>query len=251
MIKFFFNKIFSPKQYRKISDIYRKIMFNIFSNNLYKLAKLSGTDKITGHCYIQHYDKHFHNLRKKKLNIFEIGVGGYDVPNQGGRSLRMWKYYFPKSEIYSIDIHDKKPIEENRIKIFKGSQTDKVFLYDVYKKIGNLDIIIDDGSHLNKDVITSFKILFPLLNIGGIYVVEDTQTSYWNDYGGNSDNLNDPTTSMNFFKSFVDCLNYEEFIKTGHTPSYYDKHIVAIYFYHNLIFIYKGHNNEGSNLIKK
>ncbi|MFH1671589.1 MAG: class I SAM-dependent methyltransferase [Candidatus Portnoybacteria bacterium] len=225
-------------------------MFKIFSKNLRKLAKLSGTDKLTGHSYIQHYDNHFRDLRNKKLNILEIGVGGYNTPNQGGRSLRMWKYYFPKSNIYSMDIYDKSPIEEDRIKIFKGSQADESFLRDVYKKIGSLDIVIDDGSHLNKDVIASFKVLFPLLNIGGIYVVEDTQTSYWPDLGGDSDNLNNPAASMNFFKGLADCLNYEEFIKPGYTPSYYDKHIVAIHFYHNLIFIYKGYNNEGSNLIK-
>ena len=234
----------------KNSKIYKRIIFNIFSNNLYKLAELHGTDKLTGHQYIQYYDKHFHNLRMRKLNILEIGVGGYTNPNKGGNSLRMWKYYFPKSKIYSIDIYDKSFIEEDRIKIFKGNQTDEVFLRNVYKEIGNLDIVIDDGSHLNKDVITSFKILFPLLNIGGIYVIEDTQTSYWPDFEGDSDDLNNPATSMNFFKSLTDCLNYEEFIKPGYIPSYYDKHIISIHFYHNLIFIYKGNNNEGSNLVK-
>jgi hypothetical protein len=31
-------------------------------------------------------------------------------------------------------------------------------------------------------------------------------------------------------------------------PNYCDRHIVAMHFYHNLIFIRKGRNEEGSNL---
>ncbi len=38
----------------------------------------------------------------------------------------------------------------------------------------SFDIIIDDGSHMNRDVIKSFELLFPLLNDNGIYIVEDT-----------------------------------------------------------------------------
>jgi len=193
--------------------------------------------------------KHFHPLRKKKLNILEIGVGGYANPDEGGESLRMWGYYFPNSIIYSIDIYEKKLPKEKRINIFKGSQTDENFLKDVFNKMGSLDIVIDDGSHRNEDVITTFKILFPLLSENGIYVIENTQTSYWPEEGGDSENLANPKTVMNYFKSLTDCLNYAEFIKPGYTPSYFDKNIVAIHFYHNLIFIYKGINNEGSNMI--
>jgi len=50
-------------------------------------------------------------------------------------------------------------------------------------------------------------------------------------------------------KSLVDCLNYEEFIRPGYVPSYYDRNITSLHFYHNLVFIQKGPNQEGSNLI--
>ena len=56
---------------------------------------------------------------------------------------------------------------------------------------------------------------------------------------------------MNFLKSLTDSLNYEEFDKQGYVPSYYDKHIVSMSFYHNLVFIHKGNNNEGSNIIRR
>ena len=111
---------------------------------------------------------------------------------------------------------------------------------------GAPDIIVDDGSHLNEHVIETFEVLFPLLKDGGIYVVEDTQTSYWPDYGGSSDDLKNANTLMNFFKTLVDGLNHAEFIKPGFDPHYYDKNIVSMHFYHNLIFVCKGRNDEPS-----
>jgi cephalosporin hydroxylase len=223
----------------------------IYRNDLIMLAKLFGTDKWGGHWYAAHYQKYFSQWRHKKLNLFEIGVGGYDNPNFGGQSLRMWKTYFSKSNIYSIDIHDKKNLQENRIKIFQGSQDDPAFLKRVVGSMeGGVDIIIDDGSHINSHIIKSFEILFPLLNDGGIYVVEDVQTSYWPGLGGNSEDLTNSNTAMNYFKKIVDGLNYRELIRPGYMPTYFDQNICAIYFLHNMIFIFKGANTEESHILK-
>lgn len=224
-----------------------------YRNDLRGLAKLFGTDKEGEHFYTQHYQHHFHSIRKKRLNILEIGIGGYENPRGGGESLRMWKVYFPNSHIFGIDIHDKAFHDESRIKTFKGSQVDAQFLSDVVMKIGGVDLVIDDGSHVNEHVIETFKILFPLLHPSGIYAIEDLQTSYWDkvidhEWGGSPD-LSAPHTSMNFLKSLVDGLNYEEFIDDGYVPSYFDQNIVEIHFYHNLAFIVKGANDEGSNIL--
>ena len=45
---------------------------------------------------------------------------------------RMWKRYFLNGQIFGLDIYDKSPQEENRIKIFKGSQVDFDFLDSRY-----------------------------------------------------------------------------------------------------------------------
>lgn len=214
--------------------------------HLTSIAKKYGTDKAGSHFYITHYEAHFNKFRNAKIKLLEIGVGGYKDPDKGGESLRMWKEYFKNGSIFGIDIYDKHLLEENRIKIFQGSQGDEEFLKSVISEIGAPDIIIDDGSHINKHVITSFKILFPFLNIGGIYVVEDVQTSYWPNHGGSSFNLKKPGTTMNFFKQLTDCLNYEEFDNPYYKPTYFDKHIILVNFFHNMIFIHKGINNEGS-----
>lgn len=218
----------------------------IDSSNLSALSDFFGTDKFGIHHYIQHYEHHFSEIRLKKMNILEIGVGGYNNPVAGGASARLWKTYFPNSYIFSIDIYDKSFHEEDRIKIFEGSQGDIKFLNDVAAEVGVFDIIIDDGSHLNEHVILAFKTLFPYLNEGGIYVVEDTQTAYWPDWGGSTD-LTSSNTSMGFMKSLIDGLNHEEFISQSYSPTYFDEHITGMHFYHNFVFINKGKNKEGSN----
>ena len=218
--------------------------------DLDKIGAYYKTDKAGEHFYTPHYQSHFQACRLKNIKLLEIGVGGYDDPNKGGSSLRMWKKYFPNGKIYAIDIFDKSGLQEERIKIFQGSQVDSPFLEKVTRETGGLDIIIDDGSHVNSHVIESFNLLFPKLNDGGIYVIEDVQTSYWEDYGGDSSDLNNPATMMNFFKSLTDCLNHKEIVKPGYQPGYYDKKIISIHFYHNLIFIYKGNNDEESNVVK-
>jgi len=115
------------------------------SDDLTALARIHQTDKWESHWYTPHYEKHFRNLRRKKLCILEIGVGGYEDPNAGGASLRMWKYYFPKSLIFSLDIYDKTKLQERRIKIFQGSQNDPDFLRKLVEQMGGVDIVIDDA----------------------------------------------------------------------------------------------------------
>lgn len=233
----------------------KKVVSPLYRRDPSQLARLFGTDKEGVHHYGQHYQRHFGALRQQRLNILEIGIGGYSDPKAGGESLRMWKAYFPKSRIYGVDTHDKSYHDEARITTFRGSQSDADFLRSVAEQIGTVDIIIDDGSHFNDHVIATFRVLFPLLAPRGIYVVEDTQTSYWADvdgvqWGGASD-LTAPHTSMNFFKSLIDGLNYKEFTLDGYVPTYFDTHIVAMHFYHNLVFVQKGLNDEGGFLARR
>ena len=240
------KSLLTINQIKKVRACINSVKSYFVFGNLNKLALIWNTDKWGAHWYTQHYNTHFKKIRHKKLNILEKGVGGYNDPSQGGNSLRTWKKYFPKSNIYAIDIYDKKQLEEKRIKIFMGSQVDNLFLDDVCKKIGKIDIIIDDGSHLNEHVIESFKTLFPKLSESGIYVVEDLETAYWPEYGGSSTNMSTSINSINFFKSLIDSLNYKEYLIPGYVPSYFDLNIIAVHFYHNMVFIMKGENNESS-----
>ncbi len=219
-----------------------------FGSDLKMLATIYRTDKWNIHWYAQYYEQIFRELRRKPISLLEIGVGGEANPEKGGNSLRMWRAYFPKARIYGIDIHDKTPHDERRIKTFRGSQADPDFLDAVVREIGQIDVIIDDGSHINDHMILTFQHLFPHLADGGIYAVEDTQTSYWKEYGGNETDRRDSATAMGYFKSLVDGLNWEEF-RGGYEPGYLDLNIKSIAFFHNLIVLRKGVNREGLSVV--
>ncbi len=247
-LRSFLDKI-SYRQRRKLISLTNFLKTIGKTSDLNYLAQVYKTDKWGKHFYTPHYKNHFLKFKNAPVRLLEIGVGGYDRPREGAGSLRMWKRFFTRGKIYAIDIFDKSELEESRIRIFKGSQVDDRFLDQVLSQTGELDIIIDDGSHINDHVLTTFKYLFPKLKMGGIYVIEDVQTSYWPDFNGSSVELNRQDTIMGFFKSLTDGLNHSEYLKGNYIPSYYDQHITSIHFYHNLIFVYKGLNMESSNIL--
>lgn len=236
----FITRHLSDTQKSAVRSVLKRIL-SLFPANakLTILAIKHGTDKLT-HGYAPHYERYFSTLRLKRLNILEIGIGGYRDPKAGGESLRLWKDYFPNSMIHGIDIHDKLAHAEERISIYQGSQDDPEFLKAVVRKAGPINIVIDDGSHVNKHVITSFRTLFPLLASGGIYVIEDLQTSYIPDYGGDSENLGDPATSLGVLKQLIDGLNYQWL--PARTPTYFDQNVLSVHFYPKMAFILKGVN---------
>lgn len=219
------------------------------ADDLITLATRHKTDKWGEHWYAQHYDRHFTPLRDKPIKILEIGIGGYDVPTAGGASLRMWRDYFPNGEVYGLDIADKSPHDGERIRTFIGDQSDPAVLETLHKESGGFDLIVDDGSHFNAHIIASFKTLFPLLKDGGIYAIEDLQTSYWEVFGGHPEREKRGDSAMEFLKNLADGLNYAEYGIEDYQPTYFDKHIVSIQFYHSLCFVYKGKNDERSNML--
>ena len=107
---------------------------------------------------------------------------------------------------------------------------------------GPFDIVIDDGSHVNRHVHHSFRTLWPHLAPGGLYVVEDLQTSYWPSWGGHPDAT--PPTSMGLLKSFVDGLNRAEVGDPRGEGTYLERNISGISFHHNIAFVEKGLNAE-------
>jgi len=235
----------APPEYRRLVSMAKAVLGWWHRDDLSYLARLFGTDKWGSHWYTQHYQRYFAPLNNRRLNVLEIGVGGYEDAHGGAASLRMWKAYFRKSRIVGIDVYDKRHLSEPRIDIRQCDQTDSEALRRLSSEYGGFDIIIDDGSHLNDHVIKTFQMLFPLLRQNGIYVVEDTQTAYWSTWGGG---LNNPRSSMEFFKGLADGLNHVEYPVANYEPDYFDQKVVEIAFFHNLIFIRKGNNNEKTNL---
>jgi hypothetical protein len=214
------------------------------------LATRHGTDKWNSHWYAQHYERHFAPWRHKPVRLLEIGIGGMENPTAGGESLRMWKEFFPLGSIVGLDLYDKQPHAEDRIRIFQGHQADKKILRRITEECGPFDLIVDDGSHLSWHIISSFEFLFrESLVEGGIYAVEDLQTSYWSAFGGTS-RVNARRTSMGYLKNLCDRVNFREWHRPGYKPNYIDLHVIGVHFYHSLAFVEKGRNDEASNVVK-
>ena len=219
-------------------------------DELSRLALLHGTDKNDGHSYTQHYHQHFAPLRGKAIRLLEIGIGGYEDPKAGGGSLRMWRDYFAGSEIFGLDYFAKN-ISEERIRVFQGSQSDPRVLGRLVEATGGhgFDIVIDDGSHRSDHVTATFMMLFQFVREGGWYVIEDTQTSYWPQYGTQDTAGSQRRSMMEFFKNLVDGLNWREVHAPGYQPGQFDFTIASLHFYHNIIFVRKGRNDEESNIV--
>ena len=214
--------------------------------SLAELAARHGSCKWGAHWGPTYYERYLAPLRDRRLSILEIGVGGHHL-YEGGESLRMWRDYFPRALLYGVDLYDKSGVEEQRIRIFQGDQGDERFLAEL-AAAGPFDVIIDDGSHVNEHVITSFRALFPHLNDGGLYLIEDLQSSYWPAFGGSLEDRTSPAITTGFLKTLVDGLQHQEFLRPAdYEPSYLDQHVVGVYVHHLLAVVEKGANDEPSS----
>jgi hypothetical protein len=163
----------------------------------------------------------------------------------------MWLDFFKNANIYGIDINDKDFIYK-RGQIFKGDQSNKNDLENVVNKIGKCGFIIDDGSHVPKHQLDTFNYLFDkCLDYGGIYIIEDIETSYWKKsklygYNINSGYLNEKSI-IEIFKNSLDIVNSEfltddnkKFLKKHSKINYENlKYISMITFGYNCIIIKK------------
>ena len=183
--------------------------------------------------YFEIYDSFFGPLQEKEVTLLEIGI-------QNGGSLTMWQKYFPKGKIYGIDIDETcKKFEADNIHVYIGDQGKPEFLRKVLSETGNLDVVVDDGSHIMQDQITSLKTIFPSLTEGGIYLIEDLQTSYLQAYEGSYKGEN---TCLEFLKGLLDNINRQAPRKPD--MECFDTDLQSIHFYENVAVLIKGKRAE-------
>lgn len=206
---------------------------------LSELAIKNGTDKWGQHYYCDIYQSYFDRLRDQPITLLEMGFGGYEFPDRGGGSMKMWAEYFtnPKAEFFVSDIYPKNLSGFDHRICFKLINNNDI---EILKK-NKYNIIVDDASHNSKDIINAFNALFPVMRSKGYYVVEDTHASYWEveQYSGCADLRGVPESStMNYFKFLADCLNDEHLPDRSVVPEI-SKDILSIHFYEKMIFILK------------
>lgn len=135
--------------------------------SLDEIAIACGTDKSSrGHGYCIHYERWLESVREDALSLLEIGI-------QRGYSHQMWERWMPNANIFGLDINPPKESSSERIRYFKGNQTDPNAFQALLNASGPLDIIIDDGSHISSDIIATLSMLWPYLKPGGFYFIED------------------------------------------------------------------------------
>ena len=145
--------------------------------------------------YTNFYQRYFGNLNPSIL--LEIGVAE-------GDSLRAWKDFFPTCKIIGIDINPLCKTENPDLNVYIGDQKDINFLTAVINEVGLPNIIIDDGGHKRSEQMETFKFIFPKLNPGSLYIIEDLQTNYLKDW-------NDQDLSMiEYLKSLIDFKEHLE-----------------------------------------
>lgn len=135
-----------------------------------------GSDKALGwHNYTLVYNELLHSIKSDALNIFELGIGTIN----SGASLRGWKEYFDKANVYGADILHEALFIEHRIQTFQCDQLSKKSidaLWDNFKKV-QFDFIIEDGLHTYDANISFFENSFHKLKKGCYYIIEDVLVS--------------------------------------------------------------------------
>lgn len=161
-------------------------------------------------------------------------MGNYPT---NGYSLRMWLDYFPNAEIDIIDNNKGNfrcdfDYDKDRVNFFLCDQDNidelNNFVENASKKY---DIIIDDGSHIPKHQILTYKVFFnSILNNNGIYVVEDLFESVEN----NCNNNFPLYIGLENLKLQSGCLCEKK------KSDYSNNLISSIHMYRGICFIFKG-----------
>ncbi|RMS23795.1 class I SAM-dependent methyltransferase [Pseudomonas syringae] len=153
--------------------------------------------------YLNEYDRLFKNIETAPVRLLEIGI-------QNGGSLELWGELFSNASlIVGCDINPacaQINYESENINIVIGDVKDPNVQQQINTLSDAFDIIIDDGSHTSSDIITTFFLLFPTLDMGGIYIIEDLHCSYWQSFEGG---LFNKKSSMSFLKLLTDIINHE------------------------------------------
>lgn len=220
---------------------------------LAEIFQKTGTDKLWRHGYHHYYEKELAPYRDiDGLRILEIGA-------DSGISLGAWMDYFKNPEsvqgvAYKVDANAAKkkaceimPDACERLQIYSLDQSDVNALANmVQQNPAGWDIIIDDGSHLPQHQLISFQRLWPNIRPGGLYVIEDIETSYV-DKGSvyayplhAGVGVDPPFSAVEQFKRLVDVVNRKHF---GHPELTVfdgaDKDVAGVNFGDGLIFVQK------------
>ncbi len=181
--------------------------------------------------YFDIYHRHLAPYRGRAITIVEFGVFH-------GGSLRMWRQYFGRrARLVGVDIDPRcADLAEPGIEVVIGDQEDREFLATLRDRLGPIDVVIDDGGHTMAQQIATFEVLWPAVRDGGLYLVEDLHTSYWEEFGGG---WREPGTFIEYAKGLVDEMHAWHTRERGHQPSDWTRSIAGMHVYDSVIVLDK------------
>ena len=193
---------------------------------LFQIYKNLKRESLKCDSYFQVYEEMFNQYVGKKITFVEVGV------LQGG-SLFMWREYFGKdARIIGVDLHpNAKELEKYGFEIYIGSQSDKNFWKNFYTKVGKIDILLDDGGHVNDQQIITLSESINNVNDGGIIMTEDVHTSYFKKFGNPS-----KYSYINYSKFLIDVVN-SRFPETKIKKNNFSSKIYSVSFFESIVAI--------------
>jgi hypothetical protein len=214
-----------------------------------KLVEASGSDKYYLHHYEHYYSKWLAPYRAHpKLKIVEIGA-------RNGKSLTLWSDYFESPHLILGVAYDFAGNTQGvqavanahkAVRLLFGDQSKPSTMKQVCDN-GPFNIIVDDGSHLPSHQVFSLYSLWSCLEPGGLYIVEDTETNYWDDgdtiYGYRLNHTgigaSPKYSAVEKLKQFIDVLHKEKFNYTSLSIMPGDEDLCEMSFAKNTIALHK------------
>jgi hypothetical protein len=136
--------------------------------DLTQTADYFGSDKGSlKHNYTQRYERLLSEWNSEPVALLEIGVAC-------GASLKMWSRHFPYGKITGVDIRPE------CASLCQGYPNINIVIADATKEAvpGMFDVVVDDGSHIAGHIVKSFRLHWPKVRPGGVYVIEDLRCTH-------------------------------------------------------------------------
>ena len=127
--------------------------------------------------YYDIYEPHMEHCAEF-CNLLELGVNT-------GVSLAVWSTFFPQGRVVGVDISFSQWHGMSRESLLGAMGANASGLVEILeldyltadeadlRALGGFDIIVDDGDHRAESQIRAFERLFPILESGGVYIIED------------------------------------------------------------------------------
>ncbi len=153
--------------------------------------------------YLSLYEREFERQRESVQTVLEVGV-------QNGGSLEVWANFFRHADlIVGCDINPKcgeLTYDDPRIRVVVGDATKPATRSKILDISAQFDIVIEDGSHIPREVIATFLQLWPHVKPGGVFIAEDLHCDYFATHEGG---ITRRDIANRFFAELVHVINFE------------------------------------------